>query len=95
MAASPSSGLTAQIDRDANIALFNDALAAGTCRHFMLVATYEGREAKASVTMQRYKEAAVEHVIQGAKESGMHWNIVRPTAYMKDFTDMPWEAVRV
>ncbi|PRW32479.1 NAD-dependent dehydratase [Chlorella sorokiniana] len=110
------------VDRDANIALFQEAAATaagqppglpkgvgksaataagadgagkrGGVERFMLVATYEGREAKASVPMQRAKEAAVEHIEQMAGEYGLSWTIIRPTAYFKDFTDMPWQRMQ-
>lgn len=30
-----------------------------------------------------------------AGEYGLSWTIIRPTAYFKDFTDMPWKHMQV
>ena len=52
LAASPTQrgGSIWQVDRDANIALFEEAAAAGV-GHFVLVATAEGREARRSSSL--------------------------------------------
>lgn len=125
------SGSPEAVDRDANIALFQEAAATaaraaagsggsggnsgngrsgsgrgqdkrssagsasasggGGVRRFLLVATFEGRDARASVPMQEAKEAAVDFVESLAGEHGISYTILRPTAYFKDFTDMPWK----
>ncbi|KAL4421265.1 hypothetical protein ABPG75_010556 [Micractinium tetrahymenae] len=119
-----SSGSPEDVDRDANIALFQEAAdttdravasgsgsssggrggsgrggsgsggAAAGVRRFLLVATFEGREARAHVPLQRAKEEAVEYVESMAPEHGMAWTILRPTVYFKDFTDLPWQRMQ-
>ena len=33
--------------------------------------------------------------LESAGEYGLSWTIIRPTAYFKDFTDMPWKHMQV
>lgn len=81
------------VDRDGSIALFDEAARSG-CRHFVVVATFEGREARRCSVLARSKEEAVDHMVARSAECGVQVSVIRPTAYYKDFTDYPWASVR-
>ena len=65
------------IDRDANVALIDAAVAAGV-DHFVLVSIL-GASADHPIELFRMKAAAEDRL----KASGLSWTIVRPTAYQE------------
>jgi divinyl chlorophyllide a 8-vinyl-reductase len=82
-----------KIDRDANIALFEETAKKGIKR-FVLLATYEGRESRGVTAFSEAKEQAVDHCEKHAEEYGITYTIIRPTAYFKDLTKRIWDSVK-
>jgi uncharacterized protein YbjT (DUF2867 family) len=72
----------AAIDRDANIALVRAAVDAGV-DHMILVSAY-GASASHPMSLHRMKFAA-EQALRG---SGLHWTIIRPTAFLETWTQL-------
>lgn len=81
------------VDRSGNIALFRHALAAGA-KHFILVATYEGKHSRAISEFSEAKEQAVDVVKTEGTAEGIGWTIIRPTAYYKDLASYAWNNIR-
>lgn len=88
----PVAGTIERVDRDATIALFEELAAAASSGggseqqqqqrrepppHFVLVATFEGRDARRCSRLHEAKEAAADHVAARAAEVGMRATIVR------------------
>jgi divinyl chlorophyllide a 8-vinyl-reductase len=82
-----------KIDRDANIALFEETAKKGIKR-FLLLATFEGRESRAVTAFSEAKEQAVDYCEKHAEEHGITYTIIRPTAYFKDLTKRIWDSVK-
>jgi divinyl chlorophyllide a 8-vinyl-reductase len=82
-----------KIDKDANIALFEETARKGIKR-FILLATYEGRESREVTAFSDAKEQAVDYCEQHAVEHDIAYTIIRPTAYFKDLTKRIWDSVK-
>ncbi|HEY8913279.1 SDR family oxidoreductase [Lacisediminihabitans sp.] len=72
----------AAIDRDANVSLVRAALDADV-DHMILVSAY-GASASHPMSLHRMKFAA-EQALRG---SGLHWTIIRPTAFLETWTQL-------
>jgi uncharacterized protein YbjT (DUF2867 family) len=86
----PSSGETKDgagpfaIDRDAVIALFREAVAAGAAQ-FVAVGSIEGPAIRQAADFIRAKEEAFDEVKRLGVGTPTHWTIVRPGAMTKEF----------
>ncbi|TXN28126.1 SDR family oxidoreductase [Lacisediminihabitans profunda] len=72
----------AAIDRDANISLVRAAVDANV-DHMILVSAY-GASASHPMSLHRMKFAAE----QALQASGLHWTIIRPTAFLETWTKL-------
>lgn len=80
------------IDRDANIRFGREAIQSGT-KHFILVATFEGRDSRNVTEFSDAKEEAVDVLKRECERFDVAFTVVRPNAYFKDLTDRAFDNV--
>lgn len=80
--AGPSPTSPESVDRDANLGLIAAAREAGV-RHFVLLSVH-GAAADHPMSLHRAKFAAE----QALRTSGLHFTIIRPTAFLETWTDI-------
>ena len=80
------------IDCEANIRLGRQALEAGA-GHVILVATFEGPDARYTSDFLRAKEEAVDYLQQECAQRAVVFSTIRLNAYFKDLTDRAFQDV--
>jgi uncharacterized protein YbjT (DUF2867 family) len=81
------------IDRDANIRFGVEAVCAGA-KHFILVATFEGRDSRRLTEFSNAKESAVDAIGAVCRQAGVAFRVIRPTAYFSDLTNRAFDSIQ-